>query len=393
MKRWFGRWFGDTLFTRLFVLMWVALVASHLLGYTAAHQGAPAGARGPGMPPPMPSLPPMGGPPHPAPGGERGPPPPFPHGPPPQPTLWLDYLVRALAIAAAAAWGARWLSAPIRRLGGAAQQLGESLRLGRAPAPLDESSGTVEVRETAHVFNTMATQLQDQFAAQQLLMAAISHDLRTPLARLRLRVEQMPPGDLADRCVADIREMDTLVDGALSLLREQHDPSARARVDLASLLLAVADDEAEQGHAVAFDGDTPAVVDGQPAALKRLFGNLVGNAVRHGGSAAVRLATMDGAVRVTIDDDGPGIPADRLDAVFHPFYRLDTTGAAPGAGLGLHIARDLARQHGGTVALANRPEGGLRATVTLPRAADATVSPATQSSETRDTADPHTGAV
>ena len=388
------RWFADTLFKRLFVLMWVALVGSHLLGYTAAHQGTPAGARGPGMPPPMPSLPPMGGPPHPGPGPgiDRGPPPQGPHGPRPSATLWLDYLVRVLAIAAFAAWGARWLSAPIRRLGAASRQLGESLRLGRAPAPLDETRGTVEVRETAHVFNTMATQLQDQFAAQQLLMAAISHDLRTPLARLRLRVEQMPPGDLADRCVADIREMDTLVDGALSLLREQHDPSARTRVDLASLLQALADDEAEQGHAVTFEGD-PAVVDGQPAALKRLFGNLVGNAVRHGGSAEVRLSVAGREVQVTVDDHGPGIPADRLDAVFHPFYRLDTPGEGPGAGLGLHIARDLARQHGGTVALANRPEGGLRATVTLAPAADATLSARTQTSETQDTADPHTGAV
>jgi signal transduction histidine kinase len=385
------RWWSDTLFKRLFVLMWVALVASHLLGYFAAHRAEPPGANGPGLPP-MPSLPPldMSGPPHDQP---RPPGPPRPGGPPPPPLIWLDYTVRALAIALAAAWGARWLSAPIRRLSDAAQAMGDALHRGRPPPRLDEGRGTVEVRQAAEVFNAMSTRLQDQFAAQQLLMASISHDLRTPLARLRLRIEQLGGHPQADRCVADIQEMDTLIDGALSLLREQHGAARPERVDLAALLQALTDDLVEQGHPVTLQAE-PALVDAHPAALRRVLANLIGNALGHAGSAAVRLVGDGDGVQVTVDDRGPGIPADRLGEVFQPFYRIDPTspgGAPRGAGLGLHIARDLARRDGGTVQLANRPEGGLRATLRLPRAPVSIVSAATQTSETPDTGARHTG--
>jgi signal transduction histidine kinase len=392
-------WFDDTLFKRLFLLMWVALVLSHLAGYISVQQFFPQPEGGPphaaGLPP-MPSLPPMGGPrerggPPPERGGpppEGGPPdgPPSrppdgrPDGPPDGPAmghwLWLDFLVRGLAIGAAAWFGARWLSAPMRRLADASRALGQALGSGRLAPALDEQRGTREVRQTAEVFNTMARHLHEQFSAQALLMAAMSHDLRTPLARLRLRLEQLdavPPGPATERCIADVREMDQLIASVLEMMRLGHESIAYQLVDVRALVQALVDDLIEQGQALTLSSaaDTsPAVVSGQNAALARVIGNLVNNALRHGGSADVAVRRQPGQVAVMVDDRGPGIPADQLEAVFQPFYRVDSSRSkhTGGTGLGLYIARDLARRHGGQVTLANRSEGGLRAMLVLPLA-------------------------
>lgn len=411
------RWWADTLFKRLFLLMWLALVVSHLCAFFTVRYfhgfdggpGAPgAGATGPM--PVLPSLPPGGLLPHLPPGGapaaprgpaDRPPPPPDfggptggpprdgPHGPGgpggpgpaaggdglPVNALWLDYFVRLVVIGAAAWGGARWLSSPMRKLARASAALGRSIKQ-RQPSPqLDEERGTLEVRQTAKVFNAMAQQLHTQFDAQGLLMAAISHDLRTPLARLRMRLEQVQDDEAqVQRCIADVREMDQLIGSVLGMMRDQHAAEARERIDARSLVQSLADDLAEQGQPVTVQnaGDTGAapIVMARPTSLKRVVGNLIGNAVRHGGSAHVSMALHDTEFRLVIDDDGPGIPPHQLDAVFQPFYRADTSrgSGAPGSGLGLYIARDLVEREGGHIALANRLGGGLRATVTLPLA-------------------------
>ena len=395
-------WWADTLFKRLFGLMWVALVVSHLCAFLAVRSfsslpGLPA--RGISNLPVLPSLPPGGLLPHAGPGGPppnfggprpgwEGPPPPGgpgldAKGPPPGggmplDALWLDYGVRLLVIAAAAWFGARWLSAPMRHLAAASQALGQSLGTAvetrSVPTRLDEQSGTLEVRQTAKVFNTMSTQLAEQFNAQGLLMAAISHDLRTPLTRMRLRLEQLHDERQAVACIADVREMDSLIGSVLDLVRHQHGPVALQRIDVLALLQALADDLGEQGQQISVQG-TPAVVMAQPAALSRVLSNLVGNALRHGGSAEVSVSITEGRARVRVEDRGPGIPAEQLDAVFKPFYRLESLGTAgpasntgtgsAGSGLGLHIARDLVQRQGGQLLLANRPGGGLRAEVVL----------------------------
>jgi signal transduction histidine kinase len=387
-------WFGDTLFKRLFVLMWVALVASHLLAYTVMHSvnappDRPAQSAAPPLPV-LPSLPPMMATSRQAPPGDAPPPPPDgmrSTGPPPadepggmmgpMPLMWLDYLVRFVAIGVAAWFGARWLSAPIRKLAAASDDLGHALKEGRPPPVLDAESGTLEVRQTAQVFNAMAQRLRRQFDAQSLLMAAISHDLRTPLARLRLRLETMDElsaaDSLAKRCVADVREMDTLIGGVLDMMREGHARGGRERVDMAALVQSLVDDLAEQHHPAHVASSVPeAIVLSQPAALRRVLGNLLGNALRHGGSAAVTVCTSDDDVQVLVEDVGPGIPVDQLEAVFEPFYRLDASRSRDtgGTGLGLYVARDLAQRNGGHLTLANRPEGGLRARLTMPRAGD-----------------------
>ena len=405
-------WWRDTLFKRLFILMWVALVVSHLIAYTVVMSWISVGdgpGGGPGMSlanaPVLPSLPPTPG----LPGGPTirgdGPPPPRPpgdmtdspfrnanpampdengdgpgggpgggpgdgtRGPSGLPTaaLLLDYGLRCLVIGLAAWFGARWVAAPMRRLVNASHSLVSSIG-GHADRPqLDERHGSVEVREAAQVFNHMAQQLDEQFKGRGLLVAAISHDLRTPLTRVRLRLESMQSDPAALRCIADVREMNELIDSSLDLFRGAGDTSPAQAIDVQAMVQSLCDDLAEQGHAASAHGDA-AVVQAQPSALRRILSNLIGNAVRYAGRADVSVTRDAKGVSIFVDDDGPGIPAEQLDAVFQPFYRVEgsrnrNTG---GTGLGLYIARDLVTRQGGTLVLANRSEGGLRATVSIP---------------------------
>lgn len=377
----------DTLGLRLFVLMWVVLVASHLAAWWVA-----APSRAPGGSPPVPTLPSLppgdlgggpraapGGPPPPAgPSGDRmGGPPPRPAGLPatePAPpagggALWLDYGVRLLLIALGAALGARWLSRPMARLAQAAGRLSQGLSPGQAPPQLDEARGTREVRDTARVFNHMAERLQQQFDARGLQMAAVSHDLRTPLTRLRMRLEGLD-GPLADAAVHDIHEMDQLIDGTLAVLREQREGAPPSVVDLVALVQAAVDDLADQGHDVALGGMPQARARAHPAALRRIVDNLLGNALRYGGRARVTVVPTAEGVELAVDDDGPGIPPGQVEQAFQPWVRLQAGLEAPrgGQGLGLAIARDLAERCGGRLTLANRAEGGLRARLLLPPA-------------------------
>ena len=368
----------DTLFTRLFVLMWVTLVASHLVAMTAVmHFGArgplgemgpgAAGGPGPGRLPLLSSLPPgnpfdsaaapAGGPPR----GPAGPRPGLPAS-----VLGLDYGLRALVIALGAALGARWLSAPMRRLSQAAQSLSAELARGKAPAPLDEGRGTYEVQAVAGVFNAMARRLHEQFDARGMQMAALSHDLRTPLTRLRIRLQDAPPA-LADAASGDVHEMSEMIDATLAVLREQRDGAPAAPMDLRSLLQAIVDDHVAVGQDVALAPGASVRARARPAALRRVVDNLVGNALRYGGSARLALQLDGERVLITVDDTGPGIPEEQLEQAFEPWTRLDPyADPRAGHGLGLSIARDLAERDGGRLTLANRAEGGLRATLALP---------------------------
>ena len=283
MKRVFG-WLGDTLARRLFWLLWLALVVSHLIAYlsvSAFNSREGLGAIGSAMQrlPPMPALPPMGAPGEPSqrPVGDAsgGPPPPAPgdaqgQGPRPRPPLrdgapggpggpagpggpglpWhvlaLDLGVRMLLIALAAWLGSRWLARPVARLVRGAHQLGDAVSQGRPAPQIDEQRGTREVREAAQVFNRMARQLKAQFDARGLMISAISHDLRTPLTRMRMRLETAEAAPaLRERCAADIREMDALIDSVLQLFRGQHAQPTLQRTDVAALVQSMADDLAE----------------------------------------------------------------------------------------------------------------------------------------------------
>lgn len=400
----------DTLALRLFLLMWVTLVLSHLAAFLLAVPlmtpgGGPPGDRLAQMPT-LPSLPPgsllganngapggpAGAPPGAAPDGPPGPPPGAPPDSPPgaPPTtppnapqgaspgapmgaaagspalpasvLWVDYAIRLVVIALGAALGARWLAAPMKRLSRAAGTLAHGLPQGQRPPRLDEGHGSAEMREAAGVFNHMAERLAEQFDARSLHMAAISHDLRTPLTRLRMRLESLD----APEAVADIHEMNALIDSSLAVLREQRDDVPAEPIDLAALLQAMVDDLVDQGQDVTADVLPPARVRAHPAALRRVIGNLLGNALRYGRRARVGLRPAGPRVELWIDDDGPGIPPEQIEQAFQPWRRLGAPGAHPaGHGLGLAIARDLAERDGATLTLANRPGGGLRAQLDL----------------------------
>jgi signal transduction histidine kinase len=399
-------WWRDTLFKRLFVLLWVALVASHLLGFFAAHTkaviGGPQGGF-PGRPQgeepagigtmPLPSLPPgltgrqpfEGGPgpdgasepsfdsgmrPRgPGPYGEGGPGPRFPRQQPGLAALWPDYLARVLVMGLAAWFGAGWLAKPVRRLTAAAQALTLSLDKGQGGFELDEHQGTVEVRQAARVFNEMGRRLRGQFAERSLFMAAVSHDLRTPLTRLRLRLDRLQPDPLVERCIADVREMDTLLQTMLDVLHDQRAQESTQAVDLGALAQALADDAQDEGRQVAVAGS--GLARAQPQALRRVIGNLLGNALKHAGSG-VRIVVEAEAggerICIAVEDDGPGIPEGQLADAFRPFFRLDASRsrATGGSGLGLYIARELTLRQNGEIRLRNRPQGGLRAEVLLP---------------------------
>lgn len=418
-----GRLFGDTLARRLFLLMWLALVGSHVLAFAVVRWVylPDHGANAPM--PTFPSLPPLmrPGPQFqpglgPAPGQPSGQQPgpqfefhdDFPgqgpyFGPHPQPfpqpmmqpqamgfarlgtqAVLLDYGLRLLVIALAAWLGSRWLARPMRELLKASRGLGDSLERQRALPLLDAQQGTLEVRETAQVFNAMAQQLRRQFNERGLMLAAISHDLRTPLTRLRMRLETLEIEEpQRERSVDDIREMNALIDSVMELFRGEgpgaHEPSQG--LDLAALVQALVDDRQEQGQAVEVapsaatqdltPPDTlpdPVLAQAQPMALRRVLDNLVGNALRYAGHAELSAGRDAQGAWVRVADHGPGIPAEQLESVFEPFYRLETSRNrhTGGTGLGLYIARELMRRQGGQLRLSNRPEGGLLAELRLP---------------------------
>jgi signal transduction histidine kinase len=264
----------------------------------------------------------------------------------------------------------------MRDLVRASQALGQSLHKQDRLPLLDEQRGTLEVRESAQVFNAMARQLRRQFNERGLMVAAISHDLRTPLTRLRMRLETLDIEEIQrQRSVEDIREMNALVDAVMELFRGDGPGAAEplVDVDLGALAQALTDDLIEQSMPVTFaDGNEPGhaepvLAKGQPMALRRVLGNLIGNAVRYGGSAEVRVGRDAQGVWLRVTDPGPGIPEDKLEAVFEPFYRLEESRNrhTGGAGLGLYIARELTLRQRGSLSLSNRPEGGLMAELRL----------------------------
>ena len=405
----------DTLFLRLFLLMWVTLVLSHVVAFSVFSPSgtrwvARLGTQGATALPPLPSLPPgnpltgaSGAPdaarPPPPPGQGAAPPPDRPAGPPPAgegapasaaapgrmpqapgdamampaTDLYLDYALRALLIGVGAALGARWLSGPMRRLAQASSSLSQELHEGRHPPALDEAHGTVEVRATARAFNAMAAALKQQFDQRSLHMAAVSHDLRTPLTRLRLRLEQLP-GEAAQAAGEDIRVMDEMIQLSLAVVREQSTGAPPALLDLGALLQSLADDRQEQRQPVLFeeaDGDAapPALrVRAHPASLRRIVDNLVDNALRYGRVARIACHGAQEQAVVTVDDDGPGISPDEIQHVLQPWVQLAAQGGTSGSGLGLAIAHDLAQREGGSLRLENRSGGGLRAILTLPLA-------------------------
>ena len=296
--------------------------------------------------------------------------------PPPRPWHSTNFLGAFAMMTAAAAvmtlWAVRRLTRPVEVLAQAADRLGRDVD---AP-PLPES-GPAEVATAAAAFNTMAARIRRFVHDRTLMLTAIGHDLRTPITRLRLRAEFVGDERLRGRMLTDLDELEAMVSATLAFGRDAAATEATSRIDLAELLRTILD-EAGDAHphlAARLDMDGPdhLAITARPLSLKRALTNLVGNAIAYGNAAHVRLlrpmSQANGVIlTMTIEDDGPGIPPDQMEAMFQPFHRMEASRnrETGGVGLGLPIARNIMRAHGGDVVLENRAEGGLRARVTLP---------------------------
>jgi signal transduction histidine kinase len=280
---------------------------------------------------------------------------------------WMGAIV--VGVAGVALVGARWLTRPLAILEDAVAGVGADGSL-----PVLAETGPAEVRATAAALNRLSERLQAAVASRMRLVAAAGHDLRTPITRLRLRAEFLPDADRPS-WLADLDELERIADSAIELVREEAGGGGEpVRLDL--LAGEVVTELAGLGLRVVMSARAPVLVSAHPLSLKRALRNLIVNAATHGGGACVAVGPAPAAAGapatalLRIDDDGPGIPPEQLARAFEPFFRVDPARrrSAPGAGLGLAIAREIVIRAGGEIRLANRPEGGLRQEVMLPLA-------------------------
>lgn len=259
----------------------------------------------------------------------------------------------------------RWLTRPLQHLAYVAE------RIGRDPVPVPVAEdGPAEAVRLARAFNAMQRRIHRMIQDRTQALAAVSHDLRTPIQRLRLRAGFIEDEEVQARMEADLAEMEAMIEATLAYLRggDAEDAEPRRTMDLAATLQALCGDAADAGQDASYDGPTRALVSCRPVALKRAFANLIGNAIAYGGTARVGLSAEAGQIRVEIEDDGPGIPDAELERVFEPFKRLEESRnrVTGGVGLGLTIARQAVEAEGGQLVLRNRLGGGLAAIVILP---------------------------
>ena len=284
------------------------------------------------------------------------------------PTFLAAFVLMTVTAAALTLWAVRRLTAPVRTLAEAAEALGRDVNA----SPLPEN-GPTEVAIAAVAFNTMAARIRRFVQDRTELLTAIGHDLRTPITRLKLRAEFVEDDEQRGKILADLEELEVMVSATLAFGRDARTTEPVTQLDLAELLRTILD-EAGDAHPdvldkLNYEGPAHLTVQARSLALKRVFVNLVANAVNYGGSARVRLLRAEHrVVMVEIEDDGPGIPSGDLDRVFEPFHRGEPSRnrETGGVGLGLPIARNIMRAHGGDVTITNRPSGGVKAIVTLP---------------------------
>jgi len=278
----------------------------------------------------------------------------------------ISMALMAIILIAVSVWVVRRVTAPLTALSAAAERLGTDLN---AP-PLPEA-GTIETRKAAYAFNTMQARLRGLVENRTRMLAAISHDLRTPLTLLRLRAENLTEAAERDKMLDTIAEMDAMLAETLRFARDEATAELRRRTDLSALLASVLHDMADAGAPVSMNSAQPVICECQQGAIKRALTNLLDNAVKYGKRARATIRATPKSVEIVIDDEGPGIPDEELKRVFEPFYRVEASRSRDtgGIGLGLAIALSVIQGHGGQLTLSNRPEGGLRAIVELPIAA------------------------
>ena len=258
----------------------------------------------------------------------------------------------------------RWVTRPLQQLASAAEDLGNNIYR----PPLYEG-GPIEVSRAAHAFNTMQARLIRHIQDRTQLLAAISHDLKTPITRLRLRTELLDDSQLRVRFQTDLDEMERMVMATLDFMRGVDQQEAFQPVDMMALLESIQADAQEMKSEVNIYGTVLLPYLGKPTALKRCISNLIDNALKYGQSAVIFVEDSDERCIIRVQDHGPGIPNDQIENVFIPYYRLEMSRNRDtgGAGLGLSIAQDIAHAHGGDLSLNNTLGGGLEAVLVLPR--------------------------
>ena len=278
--------------------------------------------------------------------------------------FWMHMALTLGAVIAVALIAVRLVTRPIQDLAEAADAFGRDLD----SPPLAEA-GPTETRRAAEAFNRMQARIKTLVAERSRALAAVSHDLRTPLTRMRLRAELVDDEALRAQIGADIDDMQAMVESTLDYLRGLRDNEAVQEIDIDALLQSLVADEQALERPVTLEAGAAAPFAGRLSVLRRALANLVDNAVKYGGAARLRVEDSANELRLGVEDSGPGIPQESLTSVVEPYVRLETSRsrATGGVGLGLAIARDAARLHGGELLLRNLPGGGLAATLVLPR--------------------------
>lgn len=282
-------------------------------------------------------------------------------------TVWSTSLM-ALGVILASLLIVRWITGPLRALGAAARAVEQAPHSERLKmTPLVET-GPREVAETARAFNDMQARIASLLEDRTLSLAAISHDLKTPLTRLRLQIEDIGSVDTRQRMTAEIAEMEAMIDGTLAFLRGAPGEDDTRLFDVRATVESICADLSDQGYDITVSGARHTIALGHPLQIKRALTNLIQNAVRHGGRTQVRLAFREFSIEIAISDDGPGIPADQIERARRPFERLDSARSSSGTGgggLGLAIAERFIVANGGAVSITNREPHGLEVLVNL----------------------------
>lgn len=294
--------------------------------------------------------------------GQRNPAP-----PPVRPDFLFDLLLFLVSIAALALIVSRMTTKPLKILAQAATDLGQDIN-----RPALTEQGSSEILQATRAFNAMQSRIRQHIQQRTHMLAAITHDLQTPLTRLRLRLEKVNDSELREKLIGDLSTMQMMVKEGLDLARSMDSNEAFQPLDLASLLDSVCTDASDAGQDVSYERENSFTVMARPQSLRRALNNLIDNAVKYGHYARLRMEKHSDPNRrevcIYIRDGGPGIPAEQFGKVFEPFYRLESSRSRDtgGTGLGLTIAQHIAQQHGGHLQLSNLPEGGLEICFCLP---------------------------
>jgi signal transduction histidine kinase len=287
------------------------------------------------------------------------------NGPPPISPITITLIVIALSSILLGLWAAWRLAGPLRRFAWAAENFNPNGEITLLP-----ERGPYEVRAAARALNRMRERIRSLIDDRTRMLAAVSHDLRTPITRLRLRCEFIDDPSARAQMLDELTHMGGMVESVLYFLRDGRRREQSSPIDLATSLQTICDQFSDTGHDVSYDGPDHVVISAYAEELHRAITNLIDNAVRHGGKTDVRVRLTAPTVTVVIEDDGPGIPDAGKEAMFAPFVRGDSARSMnnqTGFGLGLSIARSVIEAHNGTLTLLDREPHGLVAQIVLPQ--------------------------